>query len=58
MTSIMLALKQNNPERIFVPIIPLGNRIEKSSFEKTATITKMASKNPDLLKLISAFELK
>ncbi|WP_304232300.1 hypothetical protein [Jiulongibacter sediminis] len=54
----MLAVKNNNPERVFVPIIPLRNRGSENSFEKTSTITKMASKNPDLLKLISAFELK
>lgn len=54
----MLAVKKNNPERVFVPVIPLRKNDTQSLFEKTATITKMASKNPDLLKLISAFELK
>lgn len=53
----MLAFKNNNPERVFVPIIPLRKE-KQNPFEKSATITKMSNKNADLLKLMAAFELK
>lgn len=53
----MLALKNTRSERVFVPIIPL-RRENQNQFEKAATITKMATKNADLLKLMAAFELK
>jgi hypothetical protein len=53
----MLAYKNINSERIFVPIIPLRSE-RQNPFEKSSTITKMASKNIELLKLMAAFELK
>ncbi len=53
----MLAIKRVNSERVFVPIIPLRNE-NRSRFEKENMITKMAAKNPELLKLISGFDLK
>jgi hypothetical protein len=52
----MLATRKTNPDRIFVPIVPLrSNRnVEKNAAE---TIRKMADKNPALQSLITAFDL-
>ena len=53
----MLAVRSTRPERSFTPIIPLRKETQHYS-EKATTITKMAAINPEILKLMAAFELK
>lgn len=52
----MLAVKRTNPERVFVPIVPMHiSRPAKSNSEQT--MQKMIAKNAALQSLIAAFDL-